>query len=156
MVDCLQPMPASFLLSDPLLLMLGGAGLLRLPRARALDLRAVSALMIGLLIPVLLILTFADMAFRYRMEFHPFLEYTAFLGFYAICGGPGQFSELSRSRLSRMLIASAGLGIVCSHLLLFLSKISPIGCISAPNEWIDYDFIQLKLLFPSIAQRLHL
>jgi hypothetical protein len=49
--------------------------------------------MIGLLIPVFPILTFMYMAFRYRMEFYPFLEFSAFLGFYAICVNPASFPD---------------------------------------------------------------
>jgi hypothetical protein len=50
-IDHIETPPASFLLSDPLLLMLGSAFLLRLPRLareRVLDLRAAAALMFGL------------------------------------------------------------------------------------------------------------
>ena len=134
MLGSVEPPPASFLLSDPLLLVLGGVFLPRLARERLLDLRAAAALMTGLLIPVLLILMFEGMAFRYRMEFYPLLEFTAFLGFYAICVNPGRFSALSRGRLSLILIASAGFGIIYSHFALFLYKISPFtNRISAPD-----------------------
>ena len=168
-LDGVEAPPSSFLLSDPLLLVLGGAYLLRLPqlaRERLLDLRAVAALMIGFLIPIFLILTFAYMGFRYRMEFYPFLEFSAFLGFYAICVNPGQFSALWRRRLSVILIASAGFGIVYSHFALFLHKISPPGnyaqrstdssVVSPANGWIDYYHFYLREVFPSIAHRLHL
>jgi hypothetical protein len=155
-----EPPPGSFLLSDPLLLVLGGAFLLRLPqlaRERLLDLRAVAAPIIGLLIPVLLMLTFEGMAFRYRMEFYPLLEFTAFLGFYAICVKPDQPSALLSSNFSLILIASGGLGIICSHLQLFLYKISPAtNRLPVPNGWVDLYFSQLRRLYPSIAQRLHL
>jgi hypothetical protein len=158
--DGVEPPPGSFLLSDPLLLVLGGAFLFRLPhlaRERLLDLRAVAAPIIGLFIPVLLMLTFSGMAFRYRMEFYPFLEFIAFLGFYAICVKPDQFSALLSSRLSLFLIASAGFGVICSHLLLFLYKISPAtNRLSVPNGWVELYFSQLRRLYPSIAQRLHL
>jgi hypothetical protein len=161
--------PSSFLLSDPLLLVLGGAYLLRLPqlvRERLIDLRAMAAIMIGLLMPVFLILTYFYMAFRYRMEFYPLLEFAAFLGFFAICVNPGQFSVLSRRRLSLILITSAGFGIIYSHFALFLHKISPPGhyatggidadAVSPANGWIDYYNHYLKSVFPSVAQRLHL
>jgi hypothetical protein len=161
--------PSSFLLSDPLLLVLAGAYLMRLPqlaRERRLDIAAVAALMIGLLIPVFLILTFMYMAFRYRMEFYPFLEFSAFLGFYAICVNPDEFSALSRRRLSLILIAIAGFGIVGSHFTLFLHKISPPGnyvsegadtrAVSPANGWVDYYRFCLRAIFPSLAQRLHL
>jgi hypothetical protein len=91
------------------------------------------------------------------MEFYPLLEFTAFLGFYALCLKPGRFAALSRSSLALILIASAGLGIVSSHLMLFLYKLSPVVVtISVPNGWVDLYFSQLLLLFPNIAQRLHL
>ncbi len=164
-LDGVEPPPSSFLLSDPVLLVLAGALLLRLPRLareRLVDLRAVAALMIGLLIPIFLILTFQYAAFRYRLEFYPLLEFAAFLGFYAICGNPGQVSALSGRRLSLLLLASAGFGIVYSHFLLFLYKISPPGnytqanLVSPANGWVDYYFYHLNLAFPRLVQRLHL
>jgi len=166
MLDAVETPPSSLLLSDPLLLVFAAACLLQLPRLareRLLDLGAVAALMIGLLMPVFLILTFMYMAFRYRMEFYPFLEFSAFLGFFAICIDPGRFSALARSRLSFILIASACFGIIYCHLLLLLYKISQFGHYARPaNEvspvdgWVNYYYTQLKLSFPSVAQRFHL
>jgi hypothetical protein len=168
-LDGVEAPPSSFLLSDPLLLILGGVYLLRLPqlaRERLLDLRAATALMIGLLIPVLLILTFQYMAFRYRMEFYPLLEFAAFLGFYSICENPGWLSALARSRLSLILITSAGFGIIYSHFALFLHKISPPGgyaragvdaaAVSPANGWVHFYYSCLKSVFPSLVHKLHL
>jgi hypothetical protein len=165
--DGVEAPPSSFLLSDPLLLVLGGAYLLRLPqlaREQLLDLRAIAAIMCGFLIPVFLVLTYIYMAFRYRIEFYPLIEFTAFLGFFAICVSPIRFSLLSRRWLSLILIISAGLGIVYSHFALFLHKISPpgnyaaggTGDITPANGWVNYYRDCLKSVFPSIAQRLHL
>jgi hypothetical protein len=161
--DGVEAPPSSFLLSDPLLLVLGGAYLLRLPqlaRERRLDLRAVTAIMCGFLIPAFLVLTYIYMAFRYRMEFYPLFEFAAFLGFFAICVNPVQFSELSRRGLSIVLIISAGLGILFSHLALFLHKISPPGSYAAGTSpaigWINYYRLCLKSVFPAIADKLHL
>ena len=169
MLDAVEMPPSSLLLSDPLLLMLAGAYLLRLPRLvreRLLHLRAVAPLMIGLLTPVFLILTFMYMAFRYRMEFYPFLEFSALLGFYAICVDPGEFSALSRSRLSLILISSARFGIVYSHFALVLHKISPPGnyapggtdtnVVSPANGWVAFYRFHFSSAFPSLAQRFHL
>jgi hypothetical protein len=169
MLDAVETPPSSFLLSDPLLLVLAGAYLLRLPRLareRLLDLRAAAALMIGLLVPVFLILTFMYMAFRYRMEFYPFLEFSAFLGFYAICVSPEESAALSLKKLSFILIFSAGFGILYSHFALFLHKISPpgnyppggtaTGAISPADGWVEYYHFHLRSAFPSLAQRLHL
>ena len=161
--DGVEAPPSSFLLSDPLLLVLGGAYLMRLPqlaREHLLDLRAATAIMFGFLIPVFLVLTYIYMAFRYRMEFYPLFEFAAFLGFFAICVNPVQFSVLSRRGLSLVLIISAGLGIVFSHFALFLHKISPPGNYAAgaspANGWINYYRLCLKSVFPAMAQRLHL
>jgi hypothetical protein len=169
MLDAVETPPSSFLLSDPLLLVLAGAYLLRMPklaREGLLDRGAAIALMIGLLVPVFLILTFMYMAFRYRMEFFPFLEFSAFLGFYAICVNSAEFSALTRRRLYLILIVSAGLGIVYSHFVLLLHKISPPGnyppvgtaggAVSPADGWIEYYHFHLKSAFPSLAQRLHL
>jgi hypothetical protein len=65
--------------------------------------------MFGLLIPGFLVLTYIYMALRCRMEFYPLPEFAAFVGFFAICVNPIQFSVLSRRRLSLILIISAGL-----------------------------------------------
>jgi hypothetical protein len=142
---------------------LGGAYLIRRPqlaREHLLDLRAAAAIIFGFLIPVFLVLTYIYMAFRYRMEFYPLFEFAAFLGFFAICVNPVQFSVLSRRGLSLVLIISAGLGIVFSHLALFLHKISPPGNYAAgtspANGWINYYRLCLKSVFPAIAQKLHL
>jgi hypothetical protein len=160
MLDGVEPPPSSFLLSDPLLLVLGLVFLFqlsRLARERLLDLRAITALTIAFSIPVFLILTFCNMAFRYRMEFYPLLEFTAFLGFYATGVNPGRFSALSRGSLSLILIACAGFGIIYSHFALFLYKISPFtNWVSAPDGWVDLYITQLKLIFPSIAEKLRL
>ena len=57
-----------------------------------MNLRAVAALMVGFSIPIFLMLTYMYMAFRFRMEFYPLVEFAAFLGFYAICVKPDQYS----------------------------------------------------------------
>jgi len=168
-LDGVEAPPSSFLLSDPLLLVLGGAYLLRLPqpaRERVIDVRAAAAVMIGFLIPVVLILTYIYMAFRYRMEFYPFLEFSAFLGFYAICINPGEFSARSRRRFALIMITVAGFGIIYSHFAVFLHKISPpgnyapggtdAGTVSPANGWVHYYRHYVKSVFPSIARRLDL
>src|SRR5262249_26236006 len=104
------------------------------------------------------------MNFRYRMEFFPFLEFSAFIGFYAICIRPDRFSMSYRKRLSLILIASAGFGIVYSHFLLFLYKISNFGDYAHPGAdtrpvspaegWLGYYNAQLHAVFPSIAKKL--
>ena len=165
MLDGVEVPPGSFLLSDPLLLILAGIGLVRLPqlgRERLIDLQAVAALMIGLSIPAFLILTYTYMAFRYRMEFYPFFEFAAYLGFYAICVKPSPFSVSSRSILLALLITSAIIGVVFSHLWLFLYKISPFGDYKyqamggheiVTKGWLAFYWDQLKIVFPSLAER---
>ena len=130
MFDGVELPPGSFLVSDPVLLILGVTFFWRLPQLRRghlVNLWAVAALMIGFSIPICLMLTAMDMAFRYRMEFYPFMEFAGYLGFYAMCVRPDQYSAPLRRRLYCLLIASAGCGIICSHLLLILYKLSQFG-----------------------------
>ena len=167
MLDMVELPPGSFLLSDPLLLVLGAAFFFRLPqlrKERRVDIRAAAALMIGFSIPIFLMLTAMVMAFRYRMEFYPFIEFAAYLGFYAMCVNPNQYLASSRRRLYILLIASAGLGIVCSHLLFILYKVSQFGDYKMQEimghnpagaiAWVRYYWLALKTLLPSVAKRL--
>ena len=167
MLDMVELPPGSFLLSDPLLLVLGAAFFFRLPqlrKERRVDIRAAAALMIGFSIPIFLMLTAMVMAFRVWSGVYPFIEFAAYLGFYAMCVNPNQYLASSRRRLYILLIASAGLGIVCSHLLFILYKVSQFGDYKMQEimghnpagaiAWVRYYWLALKTLLPSVAKRL--
>ena len=98
--------PASFLLSDPLLLLLAA----RL-RARAAPVMAIAS---GLALPALLMLGLVFMNHRYRQEFYPLLTFAAFA---AIWQRPAGLPAL------RTCCILAAIGIGFSHLfLLFYTR----------------------------------
>ncbi len=166
MLDGVELPPGSFLLSDPVLLILGAAFFLRIRQVRKghlMNLRAVAALMIGFSIPIFLMLTYMYMAFRFRMEFYPLVEFAAFLGFYTICVKPDQYSAPFRRRLYCLLIASAGFGIICSHLLLTLYKLSQFSDYKVPGimgerpegaaGWVRYYELSFKTILRSVEKK---
>jgi hypothetical protein len=167
MFDGVELPPSSFLLSDPVLLILGVAFFWRLPelrRGHLVNLWAVGALMISFSIPIFLMLTAMDMAFRYRMEFYPFMEFAGYLGFYAMCVRPDQYSAPLRHRLYCLLIAGAGCGIICSHLLLILYKLSQFGDYKLPwimgehpegaAAWVRFYQSAFKTIIPIVEKKL--
>lgn len=108
-IDAAELPPSSFLLTDPLLLLLGGCALFarRPQRLRARD----AAIALGLAVPPLLMLCAVSMNFRYRLDFYPFFEFLAFCGLIAIgrgARGPGP-------RASALL---AGVSVIASLLVL--------------------------------------
>lgn len=113
--------PASFFLSDPLLIGLAGFALFQLVRHReALDRGIVISVLAGLLLPAILILSFSSMTFRYRLEFYPFLNLCAFFGLGVL---------LSRPRaVSLVAIGGAAIvGIMASHMFWFLYVLGRYG-----------------------------
>ena len=150
---------STFLLSDPLLLVFSGIFILSLPqlhRAREIDLRAVAALVIGFAAPILLMLTAIGMTYRYRMEFHPLIEFLAYLGFYAMCMRATVGSPSPRGRSQWLLIICAGGGIAVSHALLLMYKLSWYldETELLRDGWIQYYGHALKTKFPTLAAHL--
>ena len=81
--------PSSFLISDPLIVGLTLYGIVQLAGHRAVPHRAPLILSaIGLAVPIVLMLTAFSMTFRYRMEFYPFFELCAFVGFWRLLMAP--------------------------------------------------------------------
>jgi hypothetical protein len=101
--------PASFFLSDPLVVGFTVFALVQLVTKREAINRAIAVpVLAGLLVPIALMLSFDGMAFRYRLEFYPFFDLCAFLGFAVL---------VSRS-MQPLLIpyaAAAIVGVVASH-----------------------------------------
>jgi len=115
-IDAAELPPMSFLVSDTLLLGLAGIGLAGLLRRRD----RLLALLPGLLTPIALMLCAISMAFRYRLEFYPFLELCAFAGFARLLAAPGRRTLL-------WLGAGAGFGVVSAHAAWLLYMLSPFG-----------------------------
>ena len=117
---CVELPPSSFLISDPLLLGLTAYGLIRTARGKPSQRPLIAGAAAGLLVPILLMLTAFSMTFRYRMEFYPFFELFAFLGFAALLAAP--------SRRATVLVATASIvGIVTAQGWWLLYMLSPFG-----------------------------
>jgi len=113
--------PASFFLSDPLLVGLTVFALVQLVTNRAAVNRAIAVpVLAGLFVPIGLMLTFDGMAFRYRLEFYPFFDLCAFLGFAVL---------VSRPKAAPLIPAAAAaiVGVLASHGLWILYVISRFG-----------------------------
>ena len=143
-VDLVEPPPSSFVLSDALLVLLAIVGVCALMQRQGVtvDRGMTAAIAGGLAIPPLLMLTAYAMAFRYRMEFYPLLEFLAFIGGFAAARVPVRLTNWPRSA-----IALAVLGIVASHLLLVVYRASPYGSVDRSQHllWIFYTAIKAKI-----------
>jgi hypothetical protein len=83
-----------------------------------LDRRHAAALLAGFFVPVILILTYYFLAFRFRGEFYPLLEFAAMLGFYFVSRTPGILSATEKARFEKTVGYAVFIGILASHLLL--------------------------------------
>ncbi len=120
-LDIVELPPSSLLVSDPLLIGLAVYGLVHLLHRRGLPRRdLVLPVLAGLLVPIGLILIAIAMAFRYRLEFYPFIELCAFAGFARLLAAPGTSSRI-------WFGAAALLGIVAAHAAWLLYMLSPFG-----------------------------
>ncbi len=120
LVDVMELPPGSFLLSDPLLLGMAAMGLTGLRRKPALP---TLALLAGLSIPPILMLTAISMAYRYREEFYPFLVLAALLGIQRLCAGGTAFGRGTRSAI----VAAVVVSVLVSHALAAIYAVSPFG-----------------------------
>jgi len=119
--DSVELPPGSFLVSDPLLIGLAAYGLVRLAR-RGNGLRRgfVVPVLAGLLVPIVLMLSAIDLAFRYRLEFYPFLELAAFVGFADLLTVGGR-------RARGWYAAGALVSVVTAQAMWVLTMLSPFG-----------------------------
>jgi len=132
LVDVMELPPGSFFLSDPLLLGLAAMGLLGLRRKATLP---TLALLAGLSIPPILMLTAISMAYRYREEFYPFLVLAALLGFQRLCAGGLAFGRGTRTAIVAAVVAS----VLVSHAQAVIYAVTPFGDAEQyiePDGWI--------------------
>jgi hypothetical protein len=138
---CSELPPSSFLVCDPLLIGLCVYGAAIALRGDAAGRRLmIAAAGFGLFIPVFLMLTAFGTSYRYRMEFYPFFELFAFLGFARLAGRPG-------GRGPAVVTVTAGAGVVTAHaiwLLYMLSPLGPAGLALGPLGIVDF----YRSLFP--------
>lgn len=79
-IDAAELPPSSFLLTDPLLLVLGAHAVAGWFRTAAADRARSIAIALGLAVPAGLMLCAVSMNFRYRLDFYPLFEFLAFSG----------------------------------------------------------------------------
>jgi hypothetical protein len=129
--DLVEAPPSSFFLTDLLLLMLAAAGLAALWRRNRLALSrpASGIIAVALALPPALLLMAFTMAFRYRMEFYPLLLFLALIGSFGI----KPEIPAPRPRSVAGLVLLAAVGIIVSHLVLVVYKISPWSNLG-PND----------------------
>lgn len=123
--DGVEPPLSTFLVTDPALVLLAGAFFVALVRNRvpvALDRRQTTALLVGFLLPVFLLLAYFFLAFRFRGEFYLPLDFAAILGFYALGGSANDASRRTAWGVDKILRYSVIVGIAASHVLLAAYK----------------------------------
>ncbi len=79
-IDAAELPPSSFLLTDPLLLVLGAHAVAGWFRTATADRARSIAIALGLALPAGLMLCAVSMNFRYRLDFYPLFEFLAFSG----------------------------------------------------------------------------
>ncbi len=116
--------PGTFLLTDTLLVgffFYAIRSMILLTPGSALKRAQIAGTAAGLSVGGVLMLTAISMAFRYRIEFYPLLEFGAFLGVYAFL----RYSRQPPGRHAVLLFGSGAiLSIVGSHCVLVLYKLS--------------------------------
>jgi hypothetical protein len=117
---CTELPPSSFFISDPLLIGLCVYGIAAARRKGAERRDLVAAAGLGLLVPALMMLTAFGMTYRYRMEFYPFFELFAFLGFARLAARPA-------GRAPHIVAVTGGVGILTAHAVWLLYMLSPLG-----------------------------
>ena len=128
LLDATELPPSSFFLTDPLLMLLllyAGWSLLSARCSASLNRLHVLVIGTGLTAACLLMLSAISMNFRYRIEFYPLLEFGALLGFVLLCRLP--LAATSWRRVDALVMTLAALGILGSHAIMLLYKVSDFG-----------------------------
>jgi hypothetical protein len=120
-IDAAELPPSSFLLTDPLLLVLGGIALAAWIRHASADRARGIAVALGLAIPAGLMLCAVSMNFRYRLDFYPFFEFLAFSGL--ILAGHG--ARAPGPRWTAVLAAMSVLGSLLVGAAYLVGRLGP-------------------------------
>ena len=120
--DDVELPPGSLLLSDPVVCLLAGFGVLALARRRArlADGPLSTAALAGLALPTLVMLTAISLCFRYRMDFYPALDAAA-------CLGAASLRPAAAARMTTRMLLLAGVGAAVAFVSLWLSYFAPLG-----------------------------
>jgi hypothetical protein len=121
-IDAVELPPASFFVSDTLWVGLAIYGLVALSRHGRLPRReSVLSALPGLLVPIVLMLMAISMTFRYRLEFYPFFDLCAFVGF-------ARLLAASPNRMADVAVGTGAIaGVVTAHATWLLYMLSPFG-----------------------------
>lgn len=120
-IDAAELPPSSFLLTDPLLLLLGARAVatgLRRPSATRLRSAVIAS---GLAIPAVLMLCAVSMNFRYRLDFYPMFEFLAFSGVILI----GEGARAPGARLVGTLAVVSVLGSLLVGAAYLVGRLGP-------------------------------
>ncbi|HEX3881416.1 MAG TPA: hypothetical protein VHW66_02040 [Stellaceae bacterium] len=121
--DSVELPPGSLFVSEPLLFGLAVLALVRTARRRNSSSPApVLPVLAGLAIPPLLIMAAIALAFRYRLEFYPFLELAALVGF-AELASDARLGAKARGWIAAGVIVS----VVAAQAMWVLTMLSPFG-----------------------------
>jgi hypothetical protein len=117
--------PSSLFLSDPTACFFAvvGAFTLLLRSGRTLSFATATGALVGLAVPAGAMLGAMAMAFRYRMEFYPMLDFAAAVGLFAVATRPAGFPKLALPGLAAC--GAVGAMVATSSWLLY--NLSPFG-----------------------------
>jgi len=128
LLDFAELPPSSFLVTDLLPMCFILFLVLALRRRRSVGLAPFSQwapIAGGLLAPCILMLTFGSMAYRYRMEFYPEIDFLALLGLYAILTDEKLQTKFGQRKV--WMEAALIISIICSFTALILYWKAPWG-----------------------------
>ncbi len=129
LIEAVELPPASFVSTDPLLLLLGGIFIGFLWRRRQVaaipgfDLSKATPLLAGFAIPPILMLMAMYMSLRYRMEFYPFFVFAALAGAIVLCSAARKITLFHWVAIAMLCL----FGIVNAHSRLIAYRNSPFG-----------------------------
>jgi hypothetical protein len=135
-LDLAEAPPSSFLITDPLILVLAAGGFGTILRRNRLAIRHATAtrtIAVALAVPPALMLMAFVMAFRYRMEFYPLFVFLAIISAF----GTKPEIAATRPRSATGIVLLAIVSIIASHLVLGVYKLSPWGNLDPVHDLIQ-------------------
>lgn len=128
--DSVELPPAGLLLSDSLIVSLAALSVLlawRRRRRPGIDTSSMSLVAAGLSLPMLLMLTFVSLSYRYRGEFYPLIQFLACAGFFLVCARSAPWVAAPPASLRTLALIGCVLSILGSHVSLVLYDFSGFG-----------------------------
>jgi hypothetical protein len=126
----LEAPPIIPLLTNPLTILLAGAGLYRLWSRPLLPANSAALLRLALIgngSAVVLMFAASGLAMRYRFDLSPFMTLAAFVGYRSVAVTAAELSATWRKRMRISAVGMCVLGILFSHYLLLIHKVWSVG-----------------------------